>query len=82
MRPNTADTRCVEISTRDDGGTARERRTCFGLFVEMILGRTRGWSVICGCDHLEKWTRVKKYEEHTNRERAEIGLDHGVFEGF
>jgi hypothetical protein len=82
MRPNRADTRCVEVSTDDGGGTARERMTCFALFVETILGRTRGWSVICGHDHLKKWIQVKKSEEHTNRKRAEIGLDLGVFERF
>ena len=55
---------------------------CFALFVEKTLGRTRGWSLICGCDHLEKWIRVKKSEEYTNRKGAEIGLDLGVFECF
>ncbi len=43
-----ADTRGVEMWTCDVGGTARERITCFVLFVGTTLGRTRGWSVICG----------------------------------
>ena len=48
MRPKTADTRRVEMSTCDVGGRARERITCFALLAETTPGRTRGWSVICG----------------------------------
>ena len=47
IRPNTAETSGAESVACDDGGAKRERMTCFSLFVEMTLGRTRGWSVIC-----------------------------------
>jgi hypothetical protein len=49
MKPNRADTSRVETAACNSGGTVRERTTRFGRFVETTLGRTRGWSVICGC---------------------------------
>jgi len=83
MRPNKADISSVETAACDGGGTVKERTTCFDLFAERTPGRTRGWSVICGVYRLKKCIRVKKgEEEQTNRKRAEIGLNLGVFERF